>query len=90
MNLERIQTLPLRLWHWFKDQLVQDVPEADAVCEFDCRKPHCKHGEWASCERRIRGAAGELWPESPTRLHDEGNSGTNSPLSAARSPDTKE
>jgi hypothetical protein len=38
---------------WLKNQIVQDVPEDIALCEFDCRKGQCRMGEWESCERRI-------------------------------------
>ena len=33
-------------------RIVDEVPEDIAVCEFDCRKPDCRHGEWESCQRR--------------------------------------
>jgi len=42
-----------RLWQWIHGQLVQDVPEDLAVCEFDCRKLQCTMGEWETCERRL-------------------------------------
>lgn len=64
MYLEAIQTLHRKMWQWLKDQIVQEVPEADALCEYDCRKQQCTEEEWATCERRIHKAAGELWPES--------------------------
>jgi hypothetical protein len=50
-------------WRWFKDQIVREVPPEDALCEFDCRKPQCTADQWASCERRLSHAAGELMPE---------------------------
>ena len=49
-------------WEWFRRQIVEDVPEGDAVCEFDCRKLQCRAGEWETCERRLQHAAGELMP----------------------------
>ena len=49
---------------WIKDQLVRDVPDKLAVCEFDCNKNQCLEGEWISCERR---ATGELKANSPTK-----------------------
>jgi len=49
-------------WRWLKSQISTSVPEEDALCEFDCRKPQCAHGEWDECERRQTKAAGELWP----------------------------
>jgi hypothetical protein len=39
---------------WLKEQIVQDVPEDIALCEFDCRKGQCRVGEWESCERRLK------------------------------------
>jgi hypothetical protein len=63
---ETIQTLRRRFWQWLKNQIAQDVPEADGLCEYDCRKQQCTEEEWATCERRINKAAGELWPE-PSR-----------------------
>ena len=38
---------------WLKDQIVQDVPQDIALCEFECRKGQCLMGEWESCERRL-------------------------------------
>jgi len=64
MYLEAIQTVHRKMWQWLKDQIAQEVPEADALCEYDCRKEQCTEEEWATCERRIHKAAGELWPES--------------------------
>ncbi len=49
-------------WTWVSGQIIGEVPEADALCEFDCRKLECREGEWESCERRLRRAAGELMP----------------------------
>lgn len=43
----------VRLWTWAKSQWVQEVPVAEELCEFDCRKQQCMEGEWASCERRL-------------------------------------
>jgi len=49
-------------WGWLRRQIVEDVPPEVALCEFDCRKPQCHAGEWESCDRRLRAAAGELMP----------------------------
>jgi hypothetical protein len=49
---------------WLMNEIVQDVPEPIAVCEFDCRKTQCTFAEWASCERRLKKAGGELMPPS--------------------------
>ncbi len=57
-----------RAWHWLKDQWVREVPPDLALCEFDCRKLQCMEGEWASCERRLSHANGELMPGP---LHSE-------------------
>ncbi|MGA3049661.1 MAG: hypothetical protein ABSD67_23855 [Terracidiphilus sp.] len=49
-------------WRWVKDQIIDEVPQDDALCEFDCSKAQCTVGEWESCERRQCKAAGELIP----------------------------
>ena len=64
MNLRATKAQPMGLWQWLKCQIVQRVPEADALCEYDCRKQQCVDGEWATCERRLVKAKGELWPEA--------------------------
>jgi len=51
-----------RLYNRWKDFLVDDVPDDLAICEFDCRKLRCTQGEWATCDRRITRALGELSP----------------------------
>lgn len=53
---------------WAKNQLVTDVPEDMALCEFDCQRGHCSMDEWATCERRLSQAAGELMPEKKAPL----------------------
>jgi hypothetical protein len=40
---------------WLKAQLIQDVPEDIAACEFECRKIECRQGDWETCENRLRG-----------------------------------
>jgi hypothetical protein len=47
----------LHFWHGLKDQIVQEVPPEIALCEFDCRKPECSHGEHEVCERRRKSLA---------------------------------
>lgn len=47
-------------------QIVDDAPEDLAICEFDCRREQCTWNEWETCERRIRKAAGELFPAYPS------------------------
>ena len=51
-----------KIWDWVAGQFIGEVPEDDALCEYDCRKPQCREGEWESCARRLRRAAGELMP----------------------------
>jgi hypothetical protein len=41
------------LWRWLQGQVVQDVPDSLAVCEFDCRSTACRRGEWERCEHRL-------------------------------------
>lgn len=43
-----------RVRRWLHGQVVKEVPEDIAVCEFDCRKGQCRMGEWSTCERRHR------------------------------------
>lgn len=69
MFLETVHTLRRRLWEWLKGQIARDVPEADGLCEYDCRTQQCTTEEWATCERRIHRAAGELWPEASPAPH---------------------
>jgi hypothetical protein len=47
-------TLPLiaRIRRWVMDRIVQDVPEAVAACEFDCREPKCTHTASTPCSIR--------------------------------------
>lgn len=58
----------IRLWRRLKDQIVGDVPEDIALCEYDCRKQQCSMDEWATCDRRLRRAAGELMPPRPEAI----------------------
>ena len=45
------------IWNWTWEQLVGEVPEYDAICAFDCRKPQCTEGEWENCARRLDSVA---------------------------------
>jgi hypothetical protein len=48
---------PIRgIWQWLRNQIVREVPEGTALCEFDCRKGQC------TMDRRLNKAAGELTP----------------------------
>lgn len=46
-----------RGWRFLMDQLIQEVPESIAVCEFDCRETDCEFERWVSCERRLQAMA---------------------------------
>lgn len=43
-----------RLWRLITRGWVAEVPEDIACCEFDCRELHCEHGQWETCEYRLR------------------------------------
>jgi len=45
------------IWDWTRGHLVGEVPEDDAICAFDCRKPQCTEGEWENCMRRLERVA---------------------------------
>lgn len=64
MKLALISGFFARARRWLKDQIVREVPPDDALCEFDCRKEQCFYDEWATCERRLTHAAGELMPDT--------------------------
>ncbi len=42
------------LSHRLKSMLFSEVPRESAICEFDCPRNQCTHGEWATCQRRIQ------------------------------------
>lgn len=56
------ESLWAKLRRWINGHLVGEVPQADALCEFDCAREQCQMGEWATCKRRLSQAEGELWP----------------------------
>lgn len=62
VQLSKKAPLFRRFRRWVSNQLIQDVPDGIALCEFDCRKQQCTVKEWAACNRRISGASGELKP----------------------------
>ena len=73
MSEEKLENQPVhRIWRWLRNQIVQEVPEDSALCEFDCRKDQCTVGEWESCDRRLNKAAGELMP-SPRKFSPHQN-----------------
>jgi hypothetical protein len=55
----------LRMWQNLKRQIVDDVPEALATCQFDCDRARCLMDEGRPCERLSRKRAGELIFASP-------------------------
>jgi len=57
----------MHIWHWMKNQIIQEVPEDIQICEYDCRQRQCAMGEREVCERRLRKAAGELMPDCDAR-----------------------
>lgn len=61
-----------RLRRWVTNQVIQEIPGDIALCEFDCRKEQCTIEEWATCERRISGASGELKPPTTADSDDLG------------------
>ena len=63
----RLITVLKRLANWVLNQIIQDVTEDIGLCEYDCRKGQCSQGEWATCERRLNRAKGELMPAQEAR-----------------------
>jgi hypothetical protein len=53
------------LWTWLLGQMWQDVPETLAVCEFDCRTPVCRRGEWDRCAYRQWAQSIGVAPRAP-------------------------
>ena len=43
-----------RIGKMLTEQLVQEVPDDIALCEFDCRKTQCRYDEWENCGRRLK------------------------------------
>jgi len=43
-----------RIRQWIGGQLVQEVPDDLAVCEYDCKSLDCTQGRWETCERRLK------------------------------------
>jgi len=56
-NAEKGVNCFYRSWQWFRNHIIQNVPEDYAICEFDCREPHCTIGEGEKCEVRLRSKA---------------------------------
>ena len=43
-----------RLWNSIVKELVVEVPDDIAYCEFNCRELNCEQGKWETCENRLR------------------------------------
>ena len=61
----------IHLLQWAVSQVIQEVPEDHALCEFDCRRLECSHDDWITCERRLKRAEGELLPLNSTRTSEK-------------------
>lgn len=48
------------LWQRITGIVIQDVPEQDELCEFDCPHLECSTPKWRTCENRLR----DLWINS--------------------------
>src|SRR5580658_9264480 len=55
----------LRMWQNMKRQIVDDVPEALAICQFDCRRAECLLDVGRACDRVSRKGAGQSIFDSP-------------------------
>jgi hypothetical protein len=51
--LNPFQNAILRIKTILRKNVIRDVPNELAACEFDCRVGECSHGKWEQCERRI-------------------------------------
>jgi hypothetical protein len=56
-----------RVLGWIRRQIVEEVPEDIAICEFGCHKSQCTMQEWLTCHRRLGRAAGEFLPADSLR-----------------------
>lgn len=61
-------------WHplhgladFLKRQIVEEVPDELAICEFECRKEQCYGADWLTCERRTGKGAGQ-WSPGPVAI----------------------
>ena len=48
-----LRTSIIELGRWLKAQLIAEVPDDLAICEFECRESECCFDGWANCVRRI-------------------------------------
>jgi hypothetical protein len=61
-NLKTIVASISQLGVWLKRELLADVPEEPAVCEFECRRIDCRYKEHLDCRRRVSPPAVSLMP----------------------------
>jgi hypothetical protein len=54
MNDAKVKRVARKSKPWLRDQIVEDVTDSLALCEFGCRKQQCRMGEWDRCERRLQ------------------------------------
>jgi len=54
MTSPKVARVARKAKRWLEGQLVEDVPDGLALCEFGCRKLQCRMGEWEQCQRRLR------------------------------------
>ena len=52
MNDTKVKRVARKAKRWLKDQLVEEVPDSLALCEFGCRKQQCRMRAWETGERR--------------------------------------
>ena len=52
MNDTKVKRAARKAKRWLKDQIVEDVPDRLALCEFGCRKQQCRMGEWEGCNTK--------------------------------------
>ena len=77
---ERLPLLLRRMGDWVLNQIIEDIPEHIALCEFDCRRAECSRSELETCERRLNRACGELMPARKSLLPDHSASALQAPL----------
>lgn len=57
MVAEFTKKLVDRVRGWVGSQVVSDVPDDIAACEFECKRPECSDEKFIGCERRRRAQA---------------------------------
>jgi len=75
-----------RLRGWMGMQLVSDVPDDIAACEFECKRPECSDERFVGCERRRRTEALMAKTDKADNVVVATCSATSSTASAANAP----